>query len=134
MGLEDRHPDILQNIEFMIVRVYKENSVLRDKNVIVALGALKKYYHALATSRTTAAPNLDGLELEVFENVQTILENRRETKDQEDKPKRFSRAFKEPSQDEIFLACLRKIEKSANRWTKERGERGYLDFVKDYIL
>ena len=41
MGLEDSYPDILQNIEFMIVRIYKENGELRDKNVLKSIEALK---------------------------------------------------------------------------------------------
>lgn len=133
MGLEDKYPDILQNIEFMIVRLYKENRDLRDKNVIKALEAATSRYRALATKRPAPALKLEGLELETFEQIELILENRRE-ENQSIAPKRFSRAFKEPTQDEIFLACLRKIEKSAKRWTKERGERGYLNFVKDYIV
>lgn len=40
MGLEDRHPDILQNIEFAIVNVYRADPDLRDYDVIKALDAL----------------------------------------------------------------------------------------------
>ncbi len=133
MGLENKHPDVLQNIESTIVRLYKENGELRDKNVIKALEAAASHFRALASKRPAPKPNLEGLELEAFEHIKLILENRRGG-DQAIAPKRFSRAFKEPTQDEIFLACIRKIEKSAKRWTKERGERGYLNFVKDYIV
>lgn len=133
MGLEDKHPDVLQNIEFMIVRLYKENGALRDKNVIKALEAAASHFRALAGKRSIPEPKLEGLELEAFEQIKLILENKRKG-GQAIVPKRFSRAFKEPTQDEIFLACIRKIEKSAKRWTKERGERGYLNFVKDYIV
>lgn len=133
MGLEDKYPDVLQNIEFMIVRLYKENGELRDKTVIKALEAAASYYRALATKRPAPEPTLEDLELEVFEQIKLMLENRRE-ENQAIAPKRFSRAFKEPTQDEIFLACIRKIEKSAKRWTKRRGERGYLNFIKDYII
>lgn len=134
MGLEDSYPDILQNIEFMIVRIYKENGELRDKNVLKSIEALKKHYHALVTRKNPVDPSLEGLELDIYKEIMLILERRRTPTNQADQPKRFSRAFKAPTQDEIFLACLSKIEKSVKRWTKERGERGYLDFVKHYIL
>ncbi|MEZ5041300.1 MAG: hypothetical protein R2828_15490 [Saprospiraceae bacterium] len=134
MGLEDSHPDILQNIEFMIVRIYKENGELRDKNVMKGLEALKKHYHALVTRKNPVDPSLKGLELDIYKEVMFILEKRRTPTKEEDQPRRFSRAFKVPTQDEIFLACLGKIEKSVKFWNKERGERGYLDFVKHYIL
>ena len=45
-----------------------------------------------------------------------------------------SRALRKTTREDIYLACLRKIHKSARRWNRERGERGYLDFVSNYIL
>ena len=73
--------------------------------------------------------------MRIFTLVRHILENRRvEASDDPANPRLFSRALREPTQDEIFLACLRKIEKSAKRWNKEYGERGYLNFISNYIL
>jgi hypothetical protein len=34
--------------------------------------------------------------------------------------------------DEI-VACLKRIRKSVQRWTKEGGRRGYLTFVEGYV-
>jgi len=53
---------------------------------------------------------------------------------EEDKSrKRFSRAFKTPSKEEIFVACLRKIQKSAKFWTQERGQQGYLNYISPFL-
>jgi hypothetical protein len=34
--------------------------------------------------------------------------------------------------DEI-LACLRKIRKSVDRWNKQGGKQGYLQFVSEFV-
>ncbi|MCO6489109.1 MAG: hypothetical protein J5I98_11860 [Phaeodactylibacter sp.] len=51
MGLEDRHPDILQNIEFAIFSVYRDDPDLRDNDVIKALDALISHTQRLAMGR-----------------------------------------------------------------------------------
>lgn len=36
------------------------------------------------------------------------------------------------STDEV-LACLQRIHKSVQRWTKRKGRQGYLTFVAQYV-
>ena len=33
-----------------------------------------------------------------------------------------------------MAACLKRIRKSVDRWNKESGPRGYLNFVRQYIV
>ncbi len=141
MGLEDKHQDVMQNIEFMIVSVYKDNPSMRDKNAIKALQSLIKHYRALSAGRTPVDPDLNELELDIFERVNVILDERKAgfpnlggtPNESSQRRSRFSRAFKEPTHDEISLACLRKLEGSAKFWTKERGLQGYLNYIKQFI-
>jgi len=46
MGLEDKYLDVLQNIEFAIVSVYRKESDLSDYEVMDALDALINLYRA----------------------------------------------------------------------------------------
>ena len=39
----------------------------------------------------------------------------------------------EPITLEVIIACLRRIEKSVEKWSKRFGKRGYLTFVKEYV-
>ena len=139
MGLEDRHPDILQNIEFAIVNVYRDDPGLRDNDVIKALDALISHTQRLAMGRESSPPDLLPSSEAVYNAVVGILDFRSETDEEdeqetEERRPRFSRALRKTTREDIYLACLRKIHKSARRWNRERGERGYLDFVSNYIL
>ena len=48
MALEDVHFDVLQNIEFAIVSVYRKQHDLRDVEVMRALDALIDVYRVLS--------------------------------------------------------------------------------------
>lgn len=135
MALEDKHLDVLQNIEFGITQIYREDPSMRDVDAIKALGALIRFYTQKNMGKTPEIPELDGLSAEVFNAVTDILKLREGPKKEEEAPSkpRFSRALREPTQNEIILACLRKIEKSAKRWNKRDGERGYLDFINNFV-
>src|SRR5437870_3808509 len=52
MALEDVHLDVLQNIEFAIVSVYRKQHALRDVEVMRALDALIDVYRAKARGHT----------------------------------------------------------------------------------
>ena len=139
MALEDIHPDILQNIEFAIVSIYRDDPTLRDTDVIKALEALISHVQRLAIGREPAQPELPPLSEAVFDGVIDILEFRSgldEEAEEETTQRRprFSRALRKTTQEDIYLACLRKIHKSVKRWNRERGEQGYLEFVSHYIL
>ena len=46
MDVEEEHLDILQNIEFAIMSVYRDNPLLVDFDVEAAINALISLYHA----------------------------------------------------------------------------------------
>ena len=78
MGLEDKHLDVLQNIEFVISKIYENDDSLTDVQVIKSLEALQQYYRALATGKTPKTPDhLNNLEMETFDLVVKILEMRK---------------------------------------------------------
>ena len=136
MHNEPKHLDLLQNIEYMTVSVYREHPEMTDRHVINSLENLVSYYKAAVIGRAFSEPEMEPIIYKTYHRVITILEERKNLLgSDEDKPKRrsFSRALQEPTTDEISLACIRKIEKSARNWNQRKGERGYLNFVIDYL-
>ena len=138
MAIEDKHMDVLHSIETAIISVYKSNMELKDTNAMRAVQALIALYRSKVMKREApAAPDLNEYELKMYNNVLSFLEMRGDiggSEHQEAPPKRrFSRVLKKQTPDEIYLACLRRIEKSIKRWSSRNGIRGYLDFVRDYV-
>ena len=135
MALEDKHLDLLQNIEFMVVSVYRDVPSMEDREAIRALDALVQYQRRVAAGQTPTAPdNLSENEQLVFDRVLGIIAERRAMAPPEEAPKRFSVLNKKTNSfEDTILACLRKLHKSAVRWNKRNGKQGYLKFAIQYL-
>ncbi len=117
MSFEDDYLDVLQNIEFAIVSVYREHAGLLDLDVDRALQAVMNRYTAQLLDREPKNFNLKGLEFTVADSVQAICEQRVEAG---------------LSHEEI-IQCLKRIRASIKKWTKRGGSQGYLKFVEQFI-
>jgi hypothetical protein len=121
--------DVLQNIEFTIVEVYRADRLLLDVDAKDAIDALVRHYHAEEEARTPPVMTLGERARRVFDSVRKICEWRLgrapapgEAEEQESGM---------PVGD--LVRCLREIRKSIPRWTERSGRKGYLDFVSQYV-
>lgn len=130
MIFEENYLDVLQNIEFGIVSVYREHPDLCDYEVMRALDAVIELYRAEARGHNPKTFHLPEKETRVFQSVQDMCEFRLGRKDLEDGIQATAMEKKMP--DEI-VACLRKIRKSVDRWNRQGGRQGYLQFVCQYV-
>jgi len=121
--------DVLQNIEFAIVEVYRADPSLLDIDVQDAIDALARRYHAEEAQRTPPQTIPSGRAERVFRSVQAMCEWR------------LGRALIPGETEKIapgipvseLVECLRKIQKSIPRWSRQGGRKGYLDFIIQYI-
>ncbi len=130
---EERYEDVLQNIEFGIIRVYRDHPELVDWDVLHAVETLLRVYQAEAKSRQAVLSPLTPLAQKVHDSVKPMCEWRlgRETfVDETDKPMDLS---PDPITLNETIACLKRIRKSINRWNRRGGRQGYLTFVSQYI-
>ena len=130
MALEETHLDVLQNLEFAIVSVYRERGDLLDYDVMRALDALIDVYRAESRRHTPKTLNLPEVESHVAQRVQEMCEFRLGRKELtggiEAEPGEIITA-------EEIVSCLRKIRKSVDRWNRQGGKQGYLQFVDEYV-
>jgi hypothetical protein len=130
MALEDVHLDVLQNIEFAIVSVYRKQHALRDVEVMRALDALIDVYRAKVRGHTPKEVNLPEPENTVFQQAYTMCEFRL---GRQEASTRIQVPFEGDKTESEILACLRKIRKSVERWNKRGGHQGYVQFVSEYV-
>ena len=132
-NFEEEYLDVLQNIEAAIVSVYREQSELTDYDADQALGALLREYQAQQHRRSVSPPRLGELALQVYERVKVMCEWRLGNATlPTTKPFARMPAPKPLTLDEV-IACLKRIRKSIQRWNKEGGRRGYLQFIAQYV-
>lgn len=132
---DPKNMDILRVIESRISSIDKENGGIKDRVVIKSLDALEKYYRALVQGKIEPEVDLIGIGNILYLSVIENLDKKRKLSVEEEQPKRrsFSRVLRKETDDEKFLAAIRKVKKSAEFWTMEAGERGYLTYISQFF-
>lgn len=130
MTFEDENLDVLQNLEFAIISVYREQPDLRDAVVLRAIEALIDNYRAESRSQPPKPVKLPETEALILARVQEFCELRLGRGGLGMAPESW------PAQDktvEDIVACLRRIRKSVERWNKRGGQQGSVTFVSHFI-
>jgi hypothetical protein len=131
---ENKYLDVLQNIEFGIVRVYRERPQMVDWDALDAIEALIRGYTAEARGRSWPTTRLSDLSQSVFDSVRTMCEwrlGRGQPLMQGDQTVELEM---KPVTAEEIIACLKRIRKSIGLWNKKGGRQGYLNFVSEFVL
>lgn len=100
---------------------------------LAAIEALLRTYRAEAKGRQATPSCLVPLAQEVYESVETMCEwqlGHEGVLDEEGRPVEIP--MQPLALDEI-IACLKRVRKSINRWSREGGRQGYLTFVSKFI-
>jgi hypothetical protein len=130
MKSEDAYLDVLQNLEAAIISVYHNNPDLLDRQVDRALELLIRVYRAQQIDRSMRPPRMTAAVQQVYDHVKGIADWRLGEEVFEGGPMMDGDAALKL--DEI-IACLERIRKSIDRWTKLHGRQGYLNFVEGYV-
>jgi hypothetical protein len=136
MSVEEDHLDVLQNLEFAIIEVYKKKPDLIDAEVLTAIESLIRTYGAEAQGKSIGARLIRGVSQSVAERVQLMCESRL-GRSPSDNPAMES--TDEAIRDlptislEVLVACLKRIQSSIHFWTKKHGRQGYLDYIQRFI-
>ncbi len=134
MSIEEEFLDVLQNIEATIINIYRQHRNLLDYDVEEALNTLILYYKAQHQHRAATPHRLTERSEYIYQEVKQICEWRL---GRESLTKRWpsgSGAKYKPLQLEEIMACLKRIKKSVQRWNKQGGRQGYLQFIEQYIV
>lgn len=131
-SFEEQYADVLQNIEFAIVETDRRLPGTLDYHVDSALEAAIALYTAEQLGRTTRPVMLEGHRLQMYEAIRGMCEWRLGRGPIDDEEGEASGPAVPNRVDEI-VACLKRVRKSVQRWNKQGGRRGYLQFVSHYI-
>jgi len=133
MKVEEEYLDVLQNIEFGIVSVYRQDPALLDYDVLDAIEALTRHYRAEEGHCNPPPLRLSERGQRVFDFVKMMCEwrlGRQKLVNQNEEQRDVE--ITPITVGEIIL-CLKRIHKSVQRWNKEGGRQGYLNFVTQFI-
>jgi hypothetical protein len=134
-SFEEENLEILQNIEWSILNVYRAHTDLTDYQVDQALEALTRSFQREKAGDAEGAAALlpkNDLPREVYLAMKLTCNWRmgREEAvvDETDQPIQF-----DPVDIDTILACLKRLRKSLSTWNKRSGTRGYLDYIAQFL-
>ncbi len=133
MSCEDDYLDVLQNIEAAIVEEYHQNPAIKDNNVICVLEIIMDLYSAEKVGRDPRSFNVLEQEEPLLWAIHSACEWRLGRKKLEFANQEEAIFPPETLSVDEILSCLKKIYKSVQKWHKHGGQRGYLDFVEQFI-
>ena len=126
MKVEEEHFDVLQNMEFEIVQVYRSTDDLIDAEVLNAIESLIHSYNLELKGGFAAKPKVKGLSATVAAAVKDACEIRLGRGVNADE-------LIEPKTVQNIVDCLKRIQSSIKFWTKKSGRKGYLEYVSKFI-
>jgi hypothetical protein len=132
MKVEEEHFDVLQNMEFEIVQIYRSTSDLIDAEVLNAIESLIHSYNLEIKGGFAASPKVKGISATVAAAVKDICELRlgRGSK-LDEKADLFDATV--PKTVQNIVDCLKRIQSSIKFWTKKNGRKGYLEYISKFI-
>jgi len=133
MRFEERYEDVLQNLEAGVMRVYRQHPEMTDYDVMDAFAALRRHYIREARQQEPATFNLTERAQQIFDAVQLMSElrlGRAQMTTDDDAPIKMGELAL--SVNEI-IDCLKRLERSVQRWNKSGGRQGYLKYVAEFF-
>lgn len=121
--------DVLQNLEFSVVQIWRAHREMSDYAALHAYETAFQFYRAEMRGHPPKPHTLTGLEAKASAAVQAMCEFR------------LGRGSYPGAGPEVIppvplaklVDCLRELSKSVARHTKQSGRQGYLNFIDRFL-
>jgi hypothetical protein len=130
MRIEEQHPDVMQNLEFVVAGAFHENPEMTDYAALHVYEALVELYSAEKAGRPPRLAPLNDFEKGILADLQEMCEWRLGRA----RPFAADQDQIEPLPLETLILCLKRLVKSVNTWTRRSGRQGYLNFMAPFSL
>lgn len=137
---EDEYLDVLQNIEFALVSVYREHPEMTDWDAMEAVRGLIRTYKADREGRPAPRLRMGPVAQKAYDFVREICEWRlgRQPLELERETEQGREAFTVDLGERILtvdeiINCLQWVFNSIERWNRQLGRRGYFEFVSQFV-
>ena len=130
MKFAEENLDILQNLEFAVVEVWRAHPEMTDYVAQRACEAARQFYRAEQRGSPPKPPALTGLDATAFESLKAMCEFRL---GRSPGPKSETEIPVTPIPVEKLVACLQELAKSVERHTRSGGRQGYLTFIDGFL-
>jgi hypothetical protein len=132
----DFYSDLLQNLEWVIVRHFRAHPELQDWNINKVLEAIERFHKAKRDGKVEPNLKLNAVEIVLFQDLQQV---NAWFLGQSPHPKAVLAGNNSlplpamiPVGLDIVILCVERLMRSIKTW-RDYGVRGYLNFVDGYF-
>jgi hypothetical protein len=134
----EENTDLFQNVELAVFATDLHAKAMNDRDVKEALNSLQRAYTFEQRGKSYRPPKLAGLQLELYEHMRAACEWRLGRASEESlgfvhDHGAFLRTGEGPKTLEDILKVLRRLQSSADFWSKAEGSRGYLNYLHEFF-
>jgi len=130
---DERYAEELMSIESALMQTYRAHADMTDWEARDAVKGLIRTYQAETRGRAAPTLRLNSIAQEAYDSVKVVIDwrlGRALVLVPESQP--VDVPITTRTIDEM-LACLKTILNSIELWQKERGRRGYFDYVSQFV-
>ena len=127
--MTDDKLDILQNLEYSIVEIWRSHPEMSDYTALRAYEAAFQTFRAELRGHVPKPPGLTGIDAAAFEAVEAMCEFRLGRRPS---PVAGTETVP-PIPVQLLVNCLRELCRSVERHTKAEGRQGYLTFIDGFL-
>jgi len=128
MNVEEEYLDVLQNIESIVNELAQADTALSDYEVEKVYNGLIVHYSAQAAHKSAAPFSGEERTRYLFMRVKGMCDFRLGQLEGQPLPQDI-----EPVELRAMMACLKRLRKSVQFWTKEGGRKGYLTYISNFL-
>ena len=134
VGVEEEFSDVLFDIESTIVEIYSNNLNLVDRQVLLAIDTLYRFYERNKKNKDGFFPVPTGLAGNIYNQVLHVCESwlgRASYNDADDCNHEVQKRCKLTITE--VMRCLKRLRKSMKIWHKQGGNQAYLNYVNEFV-
>ncbi len=133
MRVDEEFRNVLMNIEIQVIDIANDNPEIADYQVEKVYSALLSKYKALNRGKEAKEVNFKEPTDTLYTQVGAICSffvGDIKPKDEDGEPINIPL---DTISYEDMIACLKSLRKSVKLWNKEGGQKGYLNYVKEFV-
>lgn len=132
-SFEDQYNDTLRSMEIALVKAYRQHETMTDWEALNALNGLLRMYTAEQRRRTLPNITLKPLAQQSFDALKVTCDGWLGRAPLIDEFGQVVQLGDNALTLTEVINCLKRIRKSVEMWQKEGGQRGYFNFVDQFL-
>ena len=132
-SFEEQYNDPLRSMEIALAKMYREHETMTDWESLNALNGLTRTYSAEQRRRNAPTLKLSTLAQQSYDELKLTCDGWLGRVPIFDEAGQMADLAETSLTLAEVINCLKRVRKSVEMWQKEGGQRGYFNFINQFL-